>query len=345
MGIRPTSLTSLEDLMAKHWEALPSGWQDTGALDRMKIFCRQMPPLSGVGVERELGSTDEPVAISLRLLQSDIGSSAFAGEWEGWTYPDAYLANEKWQAFRHFCRFWGRHAFTKLGHMPVAWLEVDGTELMKVVPDPCFFYGLERIQRDALLASNFLSEAHEVLTGEALSAPWLTALKGHLSGQPEVIERCWIGYMLSRPAKGIRLTVYLNRAKIEGLFTSLGQKPPVALERLFEPLNVGARLMVHLDCTEITAPRIGIEVPLIGLTVFQSYVRSELITGDEAIGLLKWGGVSPTCTKVEDIRSKSLQPNEKNEPVWVRKPSHLKFVFQPNRIQIKAYLYVGFGWN
>lgn len=341
--------SSLADVMSSQWGSFPKEWLNQTSIGSVRRLCEKLPPLSGFGVEIQCGQNLGVADISVRLQQCDIGGRAFAEEISSWRYPLEFIQNKNWQAISRFSRFWNAHPLTSEGHLPAAWLEFDASEWQNLVPNPCLFFGIWNINRDYLIKTKFIQDAHYVLTGLELPENWFSTICLLLNRSPNFIERCWIGYMLSRPTSGIRLTVLLSYQEIIKIFLDFWGSIPEELELLFDPhhfqIGAGNRYMVHFDCNQKIGPKIGIEI--IPLTNAQHIHLAEcgFIPIDELERIYRWCGRSEGAERIGGTDSLSQIPINNSHLIWTRQIGHYKFDFIQNEpVRSKVYLGASFAW-
>lgn len=349
MGPSRLKFTSLADIMSSHWGHVPKEWLNQTSIHSLRQLCEKLPPISGLGMEIQCGEDLGIADIALRLQQSDVGARAFANGLEGWNYPADYAGNPNWQAIQRFCGFWNAHPLTAAGHLPAAWIEMDAHEWPNEVPNPCLFFGIWNIGRDNLIRSRLIQEAHFIITKTELPRAWFAMLCQLLDRGPEWIERCWIGYMLSRPNSGIRFTVLLPYEDVITVFMDLWGSVPDDLATLFDPqcfrIDSETRYMVHFDCTGQIGLNVGIEIVPLTDAQHIHLAKCGFISIDELERIYRWCGRSEGANELGNVDELPQTPSPGAHLIWTRQMGHYKFVFKPDQpTRLKAYIGASCSW-
>lgn len=266
---------------AQLWPLLQSGLHPAlgsqRMLDRLQAALAQLPLLSGGGFEVRLaGNASRPIDLALHATAAGgimdlLASGPLARELPAGEAGEA--AQEAWQRLRGFAQQHRAAGSLLREALPQAWFEFD-LDADGELPPPNFFarlddhFGAPPIQGPMALARqlasrNLLRDAAQLL-GTAPQAGALEALALCLRHRPGAASVKFVGAMLARPGRGLRLALSdLPLSELTAYLRDIGwpgdHRALVPLLYFIEE-HVGA-VALQLDIADDgVQPRLGLEL-------------------------------------------------------------------------------------
>ncbi len=315
------------------------------ALARVMALGATLPALPGGGLECHL--TDrERVDAAVRLLPDDGGRDALLGRHETLRFAPALLSYPQWPRLRALGERWVASGTPENRELTSLWLEFD-LPAAGSVSVPSLFIGCRPLPSQERPEPGWIAESAALLAGPQGAAAVRAGLQRWNARAPAGAQLAFVGLMLSRQEKGVRLVHKgLDIDTLYGQVMALGWcgDGEAMLQALRQLVPEQAALALHCDFSPDLGPRIGVEIALPGhprytpgwQQLLQGLVGHGVCTEAAAAALTQWPGL--TAAGDEAWRGRPFAPPRG----IVRRINHIKLTFEPEQpIQAKAYLYCG----
>lgn len=331
---------------------LPSALVSSQALARVQDHARWLPAAltDRFYLEVRLGQADK--AVDLSFDTSPAGYGILAGETPALAFPDARVQEPLWERIKDLYQAFSASE-TVLGQQASKiLLEFDVGAVAPSLPSPGVFVGLKRTdfsgqarQDPALRVGRYASFSQDIcqhLWKETLPAPVCENLHRCCVAVSEKAEVAYVGSMLPRPLRTVRLCIYpISGEAIYRYLCAIGWPGSEADARAtYAPLLQKNHLatMLHIDVWDRVMPRIGVEFLFARIPqrhgdfeetdFLDRLVALQLCTEEKREALLAW----PGSARVQF-------PHVFWPTVLQRRVNHVKVVLSPQGASAKAYLF------
>lgn len=335
----------------------PDTWYNINTL--AQILPRDIT--SFFGFECHLGVKEARADFLICADAAEAGRKILAGDNYYITLPSFLMEHPVWSNICEFSTNWDTNTSPMYEKVRNVWLEFDINGLPNTIPIPSFFFGPEPLysaQSDNPQAYEWVSHALKLLMGRTLPDKLEHQLFNCFDLLPREAYVFQIGVMLARKSELVRICIrnisleqildYLIQINWQGCVSEL--KPILTkLSSLVE------RIDLDIDVGEVISPKIGWECYLGKQPKFEPRWHSFLnFLGERGLcipqkqdALLAYPGCLRERSNQELWPSGLLKLSNflgaEYERVFFRGLHHVKVVYQPHKLDVKAYLYASYS--
>jgi hypothetical protein len=309
------------------------------------------------GFECHLGVKEAHADLLICADAAEAGRKILASDNYSITLPSFLMEHPVWRNIRDFSINWNTDTSPMYEKVRNVWLEFDINGIPNTIPVPSCFFGPEPIysaKSDNLHSYEWVARALKLLTGRILSDKVKHQLFNCFDLLPKEAYVFQIGVMLARKSDLVRICIrnispeeileYLSQINWQGCVSEL--KP--ILTRLSSLVD---RIDLDIDVGEVILPKIGWECYLSRQPkweprwqLFLNYlVEIGLCIPQKRDALLAYPGCLRERSHPELWPSSLLKLSNflgsEYERVFFRGLHHIKVVYQPQKLEAKAYLY------
>lgn len=330
----------------------PENWYNINTLSQ--VLPRAIT--SFFGFECHLGVKEAHADFLICADAAEAGRKILAGDNYSITLPSFLMEHPVWSNIRDFSSNWDTDTSPMYEKVRNVWLEFDINGL-PTIPIPSCFFAPEPIysaKSDNPHPYEWVSHALKLLMGRTLPNRVERQLFNCFDLLPKEAYVFQIGVMLARKSDLVRICIrnvspeqildYLTQINWQGCVSEL--KPILTkLSSLVE------RIDLDIDVGEVILPKIGLECYLSKQPIFEPrwqlflayLVETGLCIPQKRDALLAYPGCIRERSNQElwpsDLLKLSNFLGSKYERVLFRGLHHIKVVYQPQKLEAKAYLY------
>lgn len=272
--------------------------------------------------------------------------------------PESIMKLDEWKNIYNFTKNWANPESILYNNILGIWFEFDASSFFDGVLVPNIFLQTRKIRADSSMEIKKIEwitkNAIPLLTGKHVSKTIEKRFIEAIQNLPEGTALIHFGTMISRANMGIRIVI--NRIKSKQIIpylNSIGWKDPTdELSKIINELDkFVSRIILHITIGENVSQKIGLECSFSKdkyhmetewLKLLEYLINKNLCTPEKKHALLNFIGINNDEVN-HDVDISSYIPSVliKNNPyknILVRFISHIKIVYQPNKlIETKAY--------
>lgn len=296
------------------------------------------------------GDTQPPPVLTQLCVDHDLLPPAFGQFWT--TFP--------WQQMRHFAQQWDDESSPLHTGVEDLWLEFDIAPVIKTLPPPSVFFGIQSSRSDQL---DWVTQtALPTLLGRELDAATVHTLECCFAAIPTPASPFQVGILSGRAQPGqastpIRLYIRdLTPSQVQFLLTTLAwDGDEQLLSQVLTQVCQGARpqFTLQLEIQKDLQPVIAVECYFRDRADWEQIFDRLIMTGfcgpDRAQALLNYPGYIRARDQVAPfpdlLQHWSSQLSPYRECMLVKRLAYLKFTYQPGQpLLAKAYLGLSPTW-
>lgn len=330
----------------------PENWDNINTLSQ--VLPRAIT--SFFGFECHLGVKEAHADFLICADAAEAGRKILAGDNYSITLPSFLMEHPVWSNIRDFSSNWDTDTSPMYEKVRNVWLEFDINGL-PTIPIPSCFFGPEPIysaKSDNPHSYEWVSHALKLLMGRTLLDKVEQQLFNCFNLLPKEAYVFQIGVMLARKSDLVRICIRnISPAEILDYLTQINWQGCVSeLKPILTKLSsLVERIDLDIDVGEVILPKIGLECYLSKQPIFEPrwqlflayLVETGLCIPQKRDALLAYPGCIRERSNQElwpsDLIKLSNFLGSEYERVFFRGLHHIKVVYQPQKLEAKAYLY------